>query len=140
MSKRRKAGFYIRAFTKEQNGESGFFFQKVSGWVKTFKASDGFRVRIGFICDDEIRWWHLIEISTGLLCGGAETFGGAEHFVKEHIDMIAQKLQEPKKVRFAQELEYCLQFSEEDKDGRKFPENYSNRQSDPCGVEALYPF
>ena len=96
MNIRRKAGFYIRVSVKRQNGESGFYFQKVSGWVKSFKDSDGFLVRIGFHRNEDVRLWYITELDTGLGCGGAETYKGAVQLVRARIDAIAKALQEPK--------------------------------------------
>lgn len=127
MNKRHRADFYIRVSAKEQNGESGFYFQKVSGWVKSFKDSDGFLVRIGFHRDEDFGWWYITELDTGLGCGGAETYEGAVQLVRARIDAIAKALQEPKYVRLAQELAFCFQFSEEDEHGRKFSENQPKR-------------
>lgn len=127
MSKRCKVGFYIRVSTKERNGGSGFYFQKVSGWVRSFKDSDGFLVRIGFHRNEGLGSWHITDLETGLGCGIADTYKGAVQLVKERIDAIAKALQEPKYVRLAQELAFCLQFSEEDEHGRKFPENQPKR-------------
>ena len=122
MSKRRKANFYIRVRVRDNAGADGFCFQKVSGWIETFQASDGTPVQLAFHRDSGFRWCKITEVSTGLGCGGAETFEAAEQVARDRVDIIAAILKRTEAVRFAQELEHYIRFEEEE-DERMFFEN-----------------
>ncbi len=124
MNRRRRCGFFARFAVRMPNGERKQYIQLVTGWVKNFRASDGFLVRVGFYQNDSSGRWHIVESDSGLNCGDAETYDGAVRLLKERIDAMAEVMQTPGYVRMMHEFEFCLQFGEMDECGRKFFEDY----------------